>query len=75
METITFRLTDTETQSAKEWMNEHKKVCTHSFQNENLPATGEHYYYKIIPSGIGHCVSIGCLYCNVEKDITDIAYW
>ena len=75
MENINFRLTENETQSAKDWMNEHKKTCSHSFQNGNLPATGEHYYYKIIPGGLGHCVSIGCLYCKVEKDITDFDCW
>lgn len=71
----TFDLNDEEEKEALAFMEEHKKVCPHSFANGNLPATGEHYYYKFIPGGLGASVLIGCVYCNVEKDITDVSCW
>ena len=75
MGNIKFELTEKETQDAKEWINEHRKICPHSFDNGNLPATGEHYYYKFIPGGLGHSVFVGCIYCDVCEDITDIDSW
>lgn len=70
-----FELTPIEETRAKEWIDEHKKVCPHSFKNNNLPTLGEHYYYKFIPNGLGHSVFVGCIYCKEEKDITDIDNW
>ena len=70
-----FELTEQEEKNAKEWINQHKKVCPYSFKNNNLPATGEHYYYKFIPGGLGYSVSVGCIYCNKGKDITDVSNW
>lgn len=76
MERIKFELTEQETIDAHKWMEEHKKVCKYSFHNGNLPATGEHYYYKIIPGGLGPSVEIGCLYCKkAHKNITDVNCW
>ena len=75
MENIKFELNDVETKNAHDWITEHRKTCPHSFKNNNLPATGEHFYFKIIPGGLGHTVKVGCLYCKVEEDITDISCW
>ena len=72
---IKCELTDKECQEANNWIEKHKKKCPYSFKNGNLPATGEHYYYKFVPGGLGDAVYIGCIYCNVEKDITDINCW
>lgn len=70
-----FILTEQEEKSAKEWIEEHKKTCPYSFKNGNLPALGEHYYYKFIPGGLGNGVEIGCIYCKQRKDITDVSSW
>lgn len=70
-----FELNENEVKEAKEWIKEHSKTCPYSFEYDNLPATGEHYYYKFVPGGLGCGVFVGCLYCNVEKDITDISNW
>lgn len=72
---LTFELSEKETQNAKEWIEEHKKTCPYSYKNENLPTLGEHYYYKFIPTGLGDCKIVGCIYCKVSKDITDIDNW
>lgn len=75
-EQITFQLTKNETKAALDFMNEHKKVCPHSFKNGNVPATGEHYYYRIVPGGLGLNVEIGCVFCkDAHKDITDVENW
>lgn len=66
-----FTLSEQEEKDAKEWIEEHKRTCPYSFKNGNLPALGEHYYYKFIPNGLGHCVEIGCIYCKQGKNITD----
>ena len=75
MENIKFELSEVETQSAIDFMNEHKKTCPYSFKNGNLPTTGEHYYYKIVPGGLGLSIEIGCVYCGVRKNITDVSAW
>ena len=73
---ISFILSDVESNEARKWMKEHSEVCPCSFKNGNLPAAGEHYYYKIIPTGLGLCITIGCLYCrDAKKDITDFGSW
>lgn len=72
---VKFELNEVEEERAKNWIEEHKKVCPHSFKNNNLPTLGEHYYYKFIPNGLGHSVSVGCIYCDVNEDITDIDSW
>lgn len=70
-----FKLTDIEKEYANNWIEKHKKTCPYSFKNYNLPTTGEHYYYKFIPGGLGYHVLVGCIYCNKEKDVTDTTYW
>lgn len=70
-----FKLTDKEQQSAEDWIAEHKKTCPHTYKKNNLPTLGEHYYYKFIPNGLGNLVSIGCIYCEESKDITDTENW
>lgn len=76
MKTIKFELSEVESQRALDWMEEHSKVCPVSFEKGNLPAAGEHYYYRILPTGLGCCVSIGCIYCkDAHKDITDFDNW
>ena len=73
---INFELSDTETKAANDWMTEHSKVCPVSFAKGNLPTAGEHYYFKIIPTGLGPCTTVGCLYCkDAKKDITDYGNW
>lgn len=73
---ITFELSEQETEDAQEWMEEHLKVCSHSYAKGNMPTAGEHYYFKIIPTGLGICTTIGCLYCkDAKKDITDYGSW
>lgn len=71
-----FVLTDEENKAAHDFCTEHTKVCPYSFKNGNLPTTGEHYYFKIIPGGLGNSVEIGCIYCkDAHKDITDTSAW
>ena len=72
---IEFKLNDVESQRARDFINEHRKTCHHSFRNNNLPATGEHFYFKIVPGGLGIGVCVGCLYCKIEQDVTDIDSW
>ena len=76
MERVKFELTEQETKDAIEFMKEHNKVCPHNFKNDNVPVSGEHYYYKIIPGGFGLNVEIGCIYCkDAHKNITDMDNW
>ncbi len=73
---ITFELNEVETQRAHDFMKKHSEICPVSWKNGNLPAAGEHYYYRILPTGLGCCVRIGCIYCkDVYEDITDIDSW
>ena len=71
----TFQLDEQEEAEAKAWIEEHNKTCPRSFKNRNLPATGEHYYYKFIPGGLGNSVIVGCIYCNESKDVTNTGNW
>ena len=75
MENIKFELNEVETQRVHDWIDKHRKVCPHSFKRNNLPSTGEHFYFKIVPGGLGIGVCVGCLYCKVEHDVTDIDSW
>lgn len=72
---VHFELTDIEENDAKQWIKEHSEVCPHSYKNNNIPTLGDHYYYKFIPNGLGRSVSVGCIYCKVEKDVTDVSNW
>lgn len=72
---VKFELNEVEEERANKWIEEHKKMCPRSFKNNNLPTLGDHYYYKFIPNGLGNSVSVGCIYCDVEGDITDIDSW
>lgn len=72
---LTFELDEVETQRAREWMKEHSEICPVSFKNGNMPAAGEHYYFKFLPTGLGTCTTVGCIYCKVSKDITNIDNW
>ena len=72
---IIFELSEKESKDANDWMEEHSKVCPVSYKNGNMPAAGEHYYFKIIPTGLGPCTEVGCIYCKVKKNITDYDMW
>ena len=56
-------------------MKEHSEICPVSFKNGNMPAAGEHYYFEFLPTGLGTCTTVGCIYCKVSKDITNIDNW
>lgn len=76
MERLKFELDEQETQDAKDWIEEHRKVCPYSFKRGNLPATGEHFYYRITPGGLGLGIEVGCVYCKkARKDVTNVSNW
>ena len=63
-----FTMNDVEYASAQKFAEKHKNCHTKS-------AMSEKFEYSFIPGGIGTCVSIKCLICKEEENITDIDCW
>jgi hypothetical protein len=64
----TFTMNDVEYASAQIFAEKHKNCTSKS-------AMSEKFEYSFIPGGIGTCVSIKCLICKEEENITDIDCW
>lgn len=64
----TFEMTDVEYARAQEFAKEHGGCRSGS-------ATSEKFEYTFLPGGIGTCVTIKCVICGKEKNITDYDCW
>lgn len=75
MDVIKFTLNETESQSAEEFIKEHKNCCKEKLGKEFFSSTGGGFTYIITPTGLGFCISIRCNSCGEIKDITDSESW
>ena len=66
---IEFKLSELESERAEKFINEHchKEVYK--------GAIGGHIEYILTPTSIGKAVSIRCLICDTEENITDYNSW
>ena len=64
----TFDLNDTEYAKANKFAEEHATCMTKT-------ALSEKFEYVFVPGGIGTTVSIKCLICGKEENITDFGCW
>jgi hypothetical protein len=64
----TFTMNDVEYAEAQKFAEKHKNCAS-------ISAMSEKFEYSFIPGGIGTCVSIRCLICKEEENITDFDCW
>jgi uncharacterized protein CbrC (UPF0167 family) len=65
---VSFELHGKEPENAKAFAEKHKKCYSRS-------ATSEKFQYTFVPGGIGTGVSMKCLICGEESNITDYDIW
>ena len=65
---VSFQFYGKEPETTKAFAEKHKNCHSRS-------ATSEKFQYTFIPGGIGTCVSMKCLICGEEKNITDYDCW
>ena len=63
-----FEMNDVELKRAEVFADQHRSCISRS-------ATSEKFQYTFIPGGIGMCVSIKCLICGSENNLTDYDCW
>jgi hypothetical protein len=66
--TKTFTMSDVEYENAKKFAENHAGCMSKS-------ALSEKFEYVFVPGGIGTTVSIKCLICGKEENITDYGCW
>lgn len=64
-----FGVSDVEEQQAKDWQDAHPDHCS------EFPEHAPKFYYKLIPTGIGTGVKVGCSMCGREFEVTDVSTW
>lgn len=64
-----FKLTDSEFKKAETFKEDHQH------KEINKGAIGGHIEYRFSPNGIFRALSIKCLICNKELNITDYSVW
>lgn len=67
MSKMKFRLTAKENFKAEKWKKKHRTKC-------NKPSL-TNFSYTFMPGCIGTVVTISCVGCKKEKDITDVSSW
>lgn len=73
---IEFKLNDTETKVAREFMKEHSHQ--EEFDSERkmgFSTLGMQFTYMITPGGLGPVVTVRCNKCGETKDVTDVKNW
>jgi hypothetical protein len=66
-----FTLEGKEYEAARLWQRAHP--CR---EREQLrPTTGERYVYEFMPTGMGTMITVKCLYCRQEQNVTDFESW
>lgn len=66
---IEFKLNEKENELANKFMQEHRHPEVYK------GAIGGHIEYIFTPTAIGNAVSIHCLICDAEENITDYDNW
>ena len=64
----TFTMHEKEPENADAFAKEHAGCVSRS-------AMSERFEYTFLPGGIGTCVTIKCIICGKEKNITDYDCW
>ena len=64
----TFKMYGKEPENADAFAKEHAGCSTRS-------AMSEKFQYTFLPGGIGTCVTMKCVICGKEKNITDYDVW
>lgn len=68
MSNDSFTPTDQEWENINEWATKHRAECGPLHE-----VTGARWTYSFTPTGLTTIVTIKCLKCQVEKDVTE--YW
>jgi hypothetical protein len=64
----TFKMYGKESENADAFAKEHAGCVSRS-------AMSERFEYTFLPGGIGTCVTMKCIICGKEKNITDYDCW
>lgn len=76
MKNIEFKLNETESQRAIDFIEKHNHTDEFRKQGKLAFSTlGQQFSYIITPGGLGISVTIKCNHCKQEEDITDIDSW
>jgi hypothetical protein len=60
-----FTLAGMEFEAARIWQLQHP--C----RDQLRPTTGEQFVYEFMPTGMGTMITVKCLYCAQEQNVTD----